>query len=128
MKKLGISDNNVLANVKVKGKGKDTTDTPFLTKVRKLMNNTFIAHTDLVNNATYFHPQYKRDENKRILLDKNNEKAIEGYRTKTLSGQYVVEDNGDGTSTATKFNVYKDTYLIDSNSINVTKVTNGNGK
>ena len=84
MKKLGISKDNVLASVRVKGKGKETTDTPFLRKVRQLMNNTFIANTDLVNNATYFHPQYKRDDKNRIMLDKNKEKVIEGYVSKTL--------------------------------------------
>ena len=42
MKKLGISKDNVLASVRVKGKSKETTDTPFLKKVRQLMNNTFI--------------------------------------------------------------------------------------
>ena len=125
MKKLGINKDNVLASVKVKGKGKETTDTPFLTKVRKLMNNTFIAHTDLVNNATYFHPQYKRDDKNRIVVDKNNEKVIEGYVTKTLTGQFLIEDNKDGTHTATRFNVYKDTYLIDTNSLNIAKVSNG---
>ena len=124
-KKLGISKNDVLASVKVKGKGKDTTDTPFLNKVRKLMNNTFIAHTELVNNATYFHPQYKRDDKNRIILDKDKNKVIEGYITKTLTGQFLIEDNKDGTHTATRFNVYKDTYLIDTNSLNIAQVSNG---
>jgi hypothetical protein len=124
-KKLGISKNDVLASVKVKGKGKDTTDTPFLNKVRKLMNNTFIAHTELVNNATYFHPQYKRDDKNRIILDKEKNKVIEGYVTKTLTGQFLIEDNKDGTHTATRFNVYKDTYLIDTNSLNIAQVSNG---
>ena len=125
MKKLGISKDNVLASVRVKGKGKETTDSVFLKKVRQLMNNTFIAHTDLVNNATYFTPQYKRDERNRIVLDKNKEKVIEGYVSKTLTGQFLIEDNKDGTHTATRFNVYKDTYLIDSNTLNIAKVTNG---
>ena len=125
MKKLGISKDNVLASVKVKGKGKETTDSTFLKKVRQLMHNTFIGHTELVNNASYFHPQYKRDENNRIVLDKNKEKVIEGYITKTLTGQFLIEDNKDGTHTATRFNVYKDTYLIDSNTLNIAKVTNG---
>ena len=125
MKKLGINKDNVLASVRVKNKGKETTDTPFLKKVRQLMNNTFIAHTDLVNNATYFHPQYQRDEKNRIVLDKDKEKVIEGYVTKTLTGQFLIEDNKDGTHTATRFNVYKDTYLIDSNTLNIAKVTNG---
>ena len=125
MKKLGISKDNVLASVRVKGKSKETTDTPFLKKVRQLMNNTFIAHTSLVNNATYFHPQYKRDEKNRIVLDKDKNKVIEGYVTKTLTGQFLIEDNKDGTHTATRFNVYKDTYLIDSNTLNIANVTNG---
>ena len=127
MEKLGINKSQVIANVATRAKGKETTDTDFLRQVRQQMNNTFISHSDLVNNATYFEPIYKRDANNRITLDKNKEKAIEGYKTRNLTGQFLVEDNGDGTHTATKFNVYKDTYLIDSNSLSITKVTNGNG-
>ena len=125
MEKLGINKDQVLASVPTRAKGKETTDSDLLRQVRLQMNNTFISHSDLVNNATYFEPIFARDENKRILLDKKGNKAIEGYKTKNLTGQYVVEDNGDGTHTATKFNVYKDTYLIDSNSLSITKVTNG---
>ena len=128
MDKLGISKTDIVVSAPVIAKGKETTDSDRLRQVRLQMNNTFISHSELVNNATYFEPIYKRDDNGRITLDKNKEKAIEGYKTKTLCGQYVVEDNGDGTHTATKFNVYKDTYLIDSNSLSITQVTNGKTK
>ena len=123
MEKLGINKDDVLASAPVRTKGKDTTDSDSLRQVRLQMNNTFISHSELVNSATYFEPIYLRDDNNKILLDKKGNKAIEGYKTKTLCGQFVVEDNGDGTHTATKFNVYKDTYLIDSNSLSITKVT-----
>ena len=125
MERLNISKSDIVASVTTRSKGKETTDSDLLRQVRLQMNNTFISHSDLVNNATYFEPIYARDENKRILLDKKGNKAIEGYKTRNLTGQFVVEDNGDGTHTATKFNVYKDTYLIDSNSLSITKVTNG---
>ena len=124
MERLNISKSDIVATATVRSKGKETTDSDLLRQVRLQMNNTFISHSDLVNNATYFEPIYARDENKRILLDKKGNKAIEGYKTRNLTGQFVVEDNGDGTHTATKFNVYKDTYLIDSNSLSITKVTN----
>ena len=127
MEKLGINKADVLATAPVRAKGKETTDSDNLRQVRLQMNNTFISHSELVNSATYFEPIFKRDANNRITLDNKGNKAIEGYKTKTLCGQYVVEDNGDGTHTATKFNVYKDTYLIDSNSLSITKVSNGNG-
>ena len=125
MERLNISKSDIVASVTTRSKGKETTDSDLLRQVRLQMNNTFISHSELVNNATYFEPIYARDENKRILLDKKGNKAIEGYKTRNLTGQFVVEDNGDGTHTATKFNVYKDTYLIDSNSLSITKVTNG---
>ena len=128
MERLNISKSDIVASVTTRSKGKETTDSDLLRQVRLQMNNTFISHSELVNSATYFEPIYARDENKRILLDKEKNKAIEGYKTRNLTGQFVVEDNGDGTHTATKFNVYKDTYLIDSNSLSITKVTNGNGK
>ena len=128
MERLNISKGDIVATAPVRAKGKETTDSDMLRQVRLQMNNTFISHSELVNSATYFEPIYLRDDNNKILLDKKGEKAIEGYKTKNLTGQYVVEDNGDGTHTATKFNVYKDTYLIDSNSLSITKVTNGNGK
>ena len=123
MDKLGIDKSQVIASKVTRAKGKETTDSELLKQVRQQMNNTFIGHSELINNATYFEPIYKRDKDKHILLDTNGKKAIEGYRTKTLTGQYVLEDNNDGTHTATKFNVYKDTYLVDSNSLNVAKVT-----
>ena len=125
MERLNISKSDIVASVTTRSKGKETTDSDLLRQVRLQMNNTFISHSELVNSATFFEPIYARDENKRILLDKKGNKAIEGYKTRNLTGQFVVEDNGDGTHTATKFNVYKDTYLIDSNSLSITKVTNG---
>jgi hypothetical protein len=94
MDKLGISKTDIVVSAPARAKGKETTDSDKLRQVRLQMNNTFISHSELVNNATYFEPIYKRD----------------------------------GTHTATKFNVYKDTYLIDSNSLSITQVTNGNGK
>ena len=124
MERLNISKSDIVASVTTRSKGKETTDSDLLRQVRLQMNNSFISHSELVNSATFFEPIYARDENKRILLDKKGNKAIEGYKTRNLTGQFVVEDNGDGTHTATKFNVYKDTYLIDSNSLSITKVTN----
>ena len=128
MSKLGIKETDIVATAPVRAKGKETTDSDLTKEVRQQMNITFVSRSELVNNATYFEPIYKRNESGKILLDKDWNKAIEGYKTKTLCGQYVVEDNGDGTHTATKFNVYKDTYLIDSNSLSITQVTNGKAK
>ena len=39
-------------------------------------------------------------------FDKEGNKAIEGYIPKSLNGQYILDDNGDGTHTASKLNVY----------------------
>ena len=125
MDKLGIKKDDIVVTTPVRAKGKETTDSDLLKQVRQQMNITFVSHSELVNNATYFEPIYLRDDNNKILLDKKGDKAIEGYKTKNLTGQFIVEDNGDGTHTATKFNVYKDTYLIDSDSLSITKVTNG---
>ena len=128
LEKLGIDKNDVIANTTAKAKGKETTDSDSLRNVRKLMNNTFLQHTELVNNATYFEPMFKRDENKRILLDKDNKKVVEGYKQKSLTGSFIIEDNNDGTHTDTRFNVYKDTYLVDSNSLNIAKITTNKTK
>jgi hypothetical protein len=128
LEKLGIDKSDVIANTTAKAKGKETTDSDSLRNVRKLMNNTFLQHTELVNNATYFEPMFKRDENKRILLDKDNKKVVEGYKQKSLTGSFIIEDNNDGTHTATRFNVYKDTYLVDSNSLNIAKITTNKTK
>ena len=123
LEKLGIDKSQVIANTTARAKGKETTDTDVLRNVRKLMNNTFLQHTELVNNATHFEPIFKRNSEGKILLDKDNKKVVEGYKQKSLTGSFIVEDNNDGTHTATKFNVYKDTYMIDSNSLNIAKVT-----
>ena len=124
-KKLGIQENQVIQATITKRGAKETTDTPFLLKVRQLMHNTFLAHTDLVNEAEYMDKKYKRDDNNRILLDKDKNKVVEGYIPKGLTGQFLVEDNKDGTHTLSRFNVYKDTYLVCSNTLSIAKVTNG---
>ena len=128
MSKLGIKETDIVATAPVRAKGKETTDSDLTKEVRQQMNITFVSRSELVNNATYFEPIYKRNESGKILLDKDRNKAIEGYKTKNLTGQFIVEDNGDGTHTATKFNVYKDTYLVDSDSLSITKITNGSAK
>ena len=128
MDKLGINKNDIVATAPVRAKGKETTDSDLTKEVRQQMNITFVSRSELVNNATYFEPIYKRNESGKILLDKDRNKAIEGYKTENLTGQFIVEDNGDGTHTATKFNVYKDTYLVDSDSLSITKITNGSAK
>ena len=124
-KKLGIQENQVIQATITKRGTKETNDTPFLLKVRQLMHNTFLAHTDMVSSAEYMDKKYKRDDNNRIVLDKDKNKVIDGYITKGLTGQFLVEDNKDGTHTLSRFNVYKDTYLVCSNTLSIAKVTNG---
>ena len=136
LKRLGIKETQVIQPTKaVRGK-KETTDTTFVKDVRGKMNVSFLGHCKTFS-ASYLEPTYKRialigKDNKPILnkqgkpkmvieLDKNGEKVVEGWTPKGLNGQYILEDNGDGTHTATKFNVYKETYMIDSESMNVTK-------
>ena len=128
LKKMGITQTDVIASVRTKGGGKETTDSVLLKKIRNLMNNKFLEFTALVNNATYFEKKYQRDEKKRIVLDKDKNKVVEGHVQRTLTGQFIIEDNKDGTHTATRFNVYKDSYLIDSNSLNITQVTSNGHK
>lgn len=125
LKRMGIKETQIVTPTKaVRGK-KETSDSPKVRNVREQMNNTFQGFCTLIS-ASYLEPIFKRDENKKILLDKDNKKAIEGYLQKNLNGQYVLEDNNDGTHTATKLNVYKETYLIDSETLNEVKVRNGN--
>ena len=124
MKKLNIKETQVINNTPKRAKGKETTDSDKVKQVRKQMHNTYVSSCELVNNAHYFHPTYKRDKNNKILLDDNGNKAIESYTQKSLTGQFIVEDNNDGTHTISKLNVYKDTFIVDSNSLSLTKVTN----
>jgi adenosyl cobinamide kinase/adenosyl cobinamide phosphate guanylyltransferase len=128
LKKMGITQTDVIASVQAKRGAKETTDSVLVKKIRNLMNNKFLEFTALVNNATYFEKKYQRDEKKRIVLDKDKNKVIEGHVQRTLTGQFIIEDNKDGTHTATRFNVYKDSYLIDSNTLSIANVTNGKQK
>ena len=122
LKRLGIKETQVIQPTKaIRGK-KETTDSNHVKDVRQKMNMSFLGFCSLVS-ATYLEPIFARDDNKRILVDKNGKKVVEGYTPKALNGQYIVEDNGDGTHTATKLNVYKETYIVASDSIQVTKVT-----
>ena len=115
MKKLGIQENQVIQATITKRGAKETKDTPLLLKVRQLMHNTFLAHTDMVSSAEYMDKQYKRDDKNRIVIDKDKNKVVDGYIPKGLMGQFLVEDN----------NVYKYTYLVCSNTLSIAKVTNG---
>ena len=123
MDKLGIKESQVITKTTPKAKGKETTDSDELKQVRKLMNNTYLQHCSLVNGATYFEPIYERDDKNRILLDKDGNKVVKGYRQKSLTGSFILEDNKDGTPTASKLNVYKESYQVDSNSLNIAQVT-----
>jgi hypothetical protein len=120
LSKLGIKQDQVKVNVTTRTKGKDSGDSAKQRDVREKMNVTFLGNATLIG-ATYYEPSYARDDNNRILLDKKGNKVIEHYTPKNLNGHYLIEDNGDGTHTATKFNVYKETYMIDSESMQVTK-------
>ena len=122
LNKLGIKQDQVKANVTTRAKGKDSGDSATQRDVREKMNVTFLGNTTLIS-ATYYEPSYARDDNKKILKDKKNDNIIEHYIPRSLNGHFLVEDNGDGTHTATKLNVYKETYLVDSQSINEVKVS-----
>ena len=122
LKRLGIKETQVIQPTKaVRGK-KETTDSNHVKDVRQKMNMAYLGHCNLIS-ASYLEPIFARDDNKRILVDKQGKKVVEGYTPKSLNGQYVLEDNGDGTHTATKLNVYKETYIIDSESISETKIS-----
>ena len=121
LKRLGIKETQVIQPTRtVRGK-KETTDSTFVKDVRQKMNMSFLGHCSLIS-ASYLETIFKRDDNKKIVM-KDNKKVVEGYTPKALNGQYILEDNGDGTHTATKLNVYKETNIVDSESIQETKVT-----
>ena len=138
LKRLGIKETQVIQPTKVTRGVKETNDSPFVKDVRGKMNVSFLGHCKTFS-ASYLEPIYKRvaligKDNKPILtpqgkpktqieLDSKGEKVVEGYTPKNLSGNYILEDNGDGTHTATKLNVYKETYIVDSETINEVKVT-----
>ena len=122
-KKLGIKETQVVKPIRTKAKGKETQDTEKVKEARQLMNNTYKSKTQLIYGC-YLLPIYKRDDNNKFLLDKKGDKVIDHYEPKKLIGDFILDDNQDGTFTATKLNVYKETYIIDGESLEVTKVTN----
>ena len=122
LKRLGIKETQVIQPTKaVRGK-KETTDTAFVKDVRQKMNMAFIGHCKTFS-ASYLDTLFARDDKNKIRIDKDGKKVVEGYTPKNLNGQYILEDNGDGTHTATKLNVYKETYIVDSETINEVKVS-----
>ena len=120
LKRLGIKETQVIQPTKVTRGRKETTDTTFVKDVRQKMNMAFLGHCSLIS-ASYLDTIFKRDDKNRIVT-KDGKKLVDGYTPKSLNGQYILEDNGDGTHTATKLNVYKETYIIDSETINEVKV------
>ena len=122
LKRLGIKETQVIQPTKVARGKKETTDSTHIKDVRQKMNMSFLGYCSLVS-ASYLEPIFTRDDNNKILVDKLGKKVVDGYTPKNLNGQYILEDNGDGTHTATKLNVYKETYIVDSESISETKIT-----
>ena len=121
LKRLGIKETQVIQPTKVTRGRKETTDTTFVKDVRQKMNMAFLGHCSLIS-ASYLDTIFKRDDKNRIVT-KDGKKLVDGYTPKSLNGQYILEDNGDGTHTATKLNVYKETFIVDSESIQETKVS-----
>ena len=122
LKRLGIKETQVIQPTKVARGKKETTDSSHIKDVRQKMNMSYLGFCSLVS-ASYLEPIFTRDDNNKILVDKLGKKVVDGYTPKNLNGQYILEDNGDGTHTATKLNVYKETYIVDSESISETKIT-----
>ena len=122
LKRLGIKETQIVQPTKVARGKKETTDSSHIKDVRQKMNMSFLGFCSLVS-ASYLEPIFTRDDNNKILVDKLGKKVVDGYTPKNLNGQYILEDNGDGTHTATKLNVYKETYIVDSESISETKIT-----
>ena len=122
LKRLGIKETQVIQPTKVARGKKETTDSSHIKDVRQKMNMSFLGFCSLVS-ASYLEPIFTRDDNNKILVDKLGKKVVDGYTPKNLNGQYILEDNGDGTHTATKLNVYKETYIVDSETISETKIT-----
>ena len=122
LKRLGIKETQVIQPTKVARGKKETTDSSHIKDVRQKMNMSFLGFCSLVS-ASYLEPIFTRDDNNKILVDKLGKKVVDGYTHKNLNGQYILEDNGDGTHTATKLNVYKETYIVDSETISETKIT-----
>lgn len=120
LKRLGIKKEQIQAEVKQVARGKETTDSTKVKDARQKMNMEFIKYSDLFS-ANFFAPKYARDDKNKILKDKNGESIVEKWIPKVLNGQFILEDNGDGTHTATKLNVYKETTIVDSDSINLVK-------
>ena len=121
LKRLGIKETQVIQPTKVTRGRKETTDTTFVKDVRQKMNMAFLGHCSLIS-ASYLDTIFKRDDKNRIVT-KDGKKLVDGYTPKSLNGQYILEDNGDGTHTATKLNVYKETFIVDSESIQETKIS-----
>ena len=121
LKRLGIKEGQVIQPTKATRGKKETTDSTFVKDVRQKMNMAFLGHCSLIS-ASYLDTIFKRDDKNRIVT-KDGKKLVDGYTPKSLNGQYILEDNGDGTHTATKLNVYKETFIVDSESIQETKIS-----
>ena len=144
MLRMGVKASEVRqVEVSTAKKGKETKDTPLQKLTRSQMHNAFKGNCKLIQSATYFEPIPERvTEDKKvtikgklitirkgkILRDSEGVNVVDYYLPRPLSGEFVCEDNGDGTHTATRFNVFKEVYTI--SDLVLTQVTNHeiNGK
>ena len=105
LKKMGIKDKNMVkvTTPQSSTRGKETNDSELVKTARKKMLNSFLTHTRIID-GSYLHPNFKRDANNKIVRE-NGKNVIESYSPKSLTGQFIVEDNKDGTFTATKLKI-----------------------
>ena len=124
LKAMGIKPTQVLKPTQVTRASKETKDSTKQREVRELMKNTFLGHCEIMS-GTHFVKEFVRDENKKIVKESDGSNKIKGYIPKLLNGSFLLEDLKNGTHRATRFNIYKDEYIVDGETLKVTKVTNG---
>ena len=133
LKRMGVKADMVKQVTPTAKKGKETTDTEQQKLIRQQMKNSFKSNCTLIQSATWFQgvPEREPDtitkdgKTKRgaIKKDAQGNNIVDHYLPQILSGEFIVEDNGDGTHTATRFNVFKEEYVV--SDVKTTKVTNG---
>ena len=122
LKVMGVSENQVIKVQPIAKKGKVSKDSQKVKATRINMVGEFKKDTKLVASMSYLKPIPERDADGKIIkVDGKN--LVKTYEPTQLSGDFILEDNKNGTHNATKLIIYKEEYLVCSETIQLVEVS-----
>tara|TARA_R100000700_G_C3135783_1_gene119307 strand:+ start:63 stop:446 length:384 start_codon:yes stop_codon:yes gene_type:complete len=122
LKAMGVNESQVIKAQPKANKGKVSQDSQPVKATRSNMIREFKKDTKLVASMSYLKPIPERDADGKIIKVEGKN-LVKTYEPTQLSGDFILEDNKDGTHKATKLIIYKEEYLVCSETIQLVEVS-----